>query len=254
MKIIILMLAAVLTTACVTSGDLPERESSPKEAALTNLRLASEYMQRGQRDRALEKLKRAVEQDPHLAVAHAYLGLVYEQMGKPDEAGIHYKTALRIDDEDANVRNMYAVYLCRNDRIKEAEKHFLAAATVPTYTTSETAYTNAGLCVLKRDDFTQAENYFRRALQINPNYSDALWQMAKLSNLTDRQLQARAFLQRLGAAAVLPAPALWLGVQVERDLGDTRAERSYAEQLQIRFPESAEARLLAESMINAGSS
>ncbi|MDH3646739.1 MAG: type IV pilus biogenesis/stability protein PilW [Gammaproteobacteria bacterium] len=254
MRIVICLLAAMLISACVTTGDAPLREASPEEAARTNLRLGSEYLQRGQRERALEKLNRAIEQDPHLAPAHAYLGLVYEQLGKPSQAETHYKTALRIDDDDANVRNMYAVYLCRNERIKEAVKHFLAAATVPTYTTSETAYTNAGLCVLKRSDYEEAETYFRQALQINPRYSDALWQMAKLTNLDDRNFQARAFLQRLANVSEMTAQALWLGVQVERSLGDNRAADNYAVQLRLKYPESVESRLLAESIQNDGSS
>lgn len=245
---------AILLSACVTSGD-PPREAMPEEAARTNLQLASEYLKRGQHDRALEKLNRAIEQDPNLASAHAYLGYLYEEMGKPAEAGQHYKKAVRIDDSDANVRNMYAVYLCRNDRVSEAEKHFVAAAESASYSTSETAYTNAGLCVLKKPgNEEQAETYFRQALQINPAYPDALWQLAKLSNQQGRDLPARAFLQRLASAMPLSSQALWLGVQVERNLGDNRSADEYAEELRLRFPESVEARLLVDSWGDDGSS
>lgn len=254
----ILISALVITTglsACVTSGDMPKREAMPLEAARTNLQLASEYMKRGQNDRALEKLKRAIEQDPDLAPAHAYLGYVYEKLGKSSEAEQHYKKAVRVDGSDANVRNMYAVYLCRNDRISEAEKHFVAAAQSANYTTSEAAYTNAGLCVLKRPDSAeQAEKYFRLALQINPSYPDALWQLAKLSNQQGRDLPARAFLQRLAAANTLSAQALWLGVQVERQLGDNRSADQYAQELRLRYPESVEARNLSDSWRDDGSS
>lgn len=254
MRILMCALLGIFAGACVTTGDVePRIEPEPSVAALTNLKLGSEYLQRGERERALEKLMRAVEQDPRLAPAHAYLALAYEQLGRAEEAGRHYRTALRLDDEDATVRNMYAVYLCRNNDITGAERHFLAAATVPTYTTPETALTNAGVCVMKADRREEAETYFRQALQHNPRYGDALWQMAKLSNIADRDFQARAFLQRLGEVAKMSSQQLWLGIQVERRLGDNRAATRYAEELRLQYPESVEARLLAESMRDAGS-
>ncbi|MDH3589819.1 MAG: type IV pilus biogenesis/stability protein PilW [Gammaproteobacteria bacterium] len=254
MRLVTGVLMALLLVACITTGDVdPGTEVSPQEAALTNLRLGSEYLQRGQTDRALAKLNRAVEQDPHLAPAHAYLGLVYEQLNQQKEAGKHYKTALRLDDDDPTVRNMYAVYLCRNNRMQEAEEQFLAAATVPGYRTPETAYTNAGLCLQRAADNAKAETYFRKALTLNPRYREALWQMAKLANAADRDFQARAFLQRLSEVGDLSSQALWLGIQVERKLGDSRAADEYAEMLRAKYPESNETRLLVESMRNDGS-
>ncbi len=248
MKRLALLLAVLAATGCVTTGDLPSAaEASPEDAALANLRLGSEYLQRGERERALDKLNRAIEQDPHLAPAHAYLGMVYGDLGRNDEASRHFRTALRLDDEDATVRNMYAVHLCRNDKIREAEENFLAAATVPSYTTPEIAYTNAGVCVLKLPDNELAENYFRTALQHNPRYAKALWQMTKLTNNVDRAFQSRAFLQRLSEVMQLSPQALWVGVQVEQTLGDERAADEYARMLMRDYPESVEARLLAES-------
>ena len=55
MKQLSIVLVVLLAAGCVTSGDSVERASSPKEAALTNLRLGSEYLQRGDRNTALEK-------------------------------------------------------------------------------------------------------------------------------------------------------------------------------------------------------
>lgn len=242
MKQLALALVLLTLVACVTTRTgPPPREVEPEQAALTNLRLGSEYLQRGDRERALEKLLRAVEQDPDLGAAHAYLGLTYEQLGQPAEADKHYRAAVRLDGNDPAVQNMYAVYLCRHDRITQAEKHFLAAIKIPTYATPETAYTNAGVCALKIPDPERAERYFREALALNPRYADALWQMARLAHNAGRDFQARAFLQRLADVAQLPPAALWLGVQVEHRLGDERVARRYGQELLERFPESVEA-------------
>ena len=41
------------------------------------------------------------------------------------------------------------------------------------------------------------------------------------------------------------AQALWLGVQIERALGDTASAASYAQQLRKNFPDSKEAQALS---------
>ena len=236
----------VLLAGCVSSGGSSERPSSPKEAAMTNLRLGSEYLQRGDRETALEKLTRAVEQDPELAAAHAYLGLTYEQLGQVDEADRHYRAAIRLARDDANVQNMYAVYLCRRDRVAEADKYFMAAVAIPNYSTPETAFTNAGVCQLKIPDADKAESYFRQALDRNPRYADALWQMARLTHEAGRDFQTRAFLQRLQEVARLSPAALWLGYRIETAMGDERAAGAYADELMRTYPESVEAAELNE--------
>jgi type IV pilus assembly protein PilF len=56
---------------------------------------------------------------------------------------------------------------------------------------------------------------------------------------------ARNYLNRVTQLVQASAEVLWLGLRVERQLGDRNAEASYALQLRNRFPDSAEARLLA---------
>lgn len=246
MKLAVTVLCLALATGCVSSSGPVKREASPKEAAMTNLRLGSEYLQRGDRETALEKLSRAVEQDPDLAPAHAYLALTYEQLGQIDEADRHYRAAIRLARDDAGVQNMYAVYLCRRDRLDEADRYFRAAISIPDYATPETALTNAGVCRLKVPDAASAEDYFRKALEINPRYPDALWQMARLTHQAGRDFQTRAFLQRLSEVARLSAAALWLGYRVETALGGDKAAAEYADQLMQAYPESIEAAELNE--------
>ena len=246
MKKLSVALCVLLAVGCVSSGDPTKRESSPKEAAITNLRLGSEYLKRGDRETAREKLTRAIEQDPELAPAHAYLALTYEQLGQLKEADRQYRIAIRLARHDANVQNMYAVYLCRRDRVADADKYFMAAVAIPDYRTPETAFTNAGVCQLKVPDVGKAESYFRLALERNPRYIDALWQMARLTHEAGRDFQTRAFLQRLQEVARLSPEALWLGYQIEAAMGDDKAAEGYADELMQSYPESVEAAELNE--------
>ena len=71
--------------------------------------------------------------------------------------------------------------------------------------------------------------------------------MAEVSFRQDKFLPARAYLQRYAEVGRHSSRSLWLGVQVERALGDRDAEASYALRLEKAFPDSKETRLLQES-------
>ena len=86
----------------------------------------------------------------------------------------------------------------------------------------------------------------RRALAQPAIYPEALIQMAGVSYERSNYLQARAFLQRYLDAAPATAAVLLLGHQIERALADEVAAKEYAVRLGTQFPESPEARILAD--------
>lgn len=240
-------------TACITDGVKEEKiEPSMTEASSANLRLGAAYLRKGDLEAAVSKLQRAVDLDPKNAQAHATLALAYERMGLDEDSRTHYERAIKLTRGDAVIDNLYGAYLCRNGQRAKAEKYLLKAATNPRYRTPEAAYTNAGVCAMRDERWEQAEDYFRAALRIQPRYVDALWHMAELSHRRERDLQARAFLQRLSSTGKLPPNALWLAMQVERNLGDTVAAERYGQQLKTRFPDSREAGQLLELERNGG--
>jgi len=241
-------LAAMVLTACVTTTNIdPAPPKEPEEAAEINTQLGAEYLRQGKLELAEEKLEKAIEQNPQLASAHLYLALTYDQLGDGAKAEKHYERALKLDPGTATTLNLYGAYLCRHDREQEADRYFEQAAKDKRYKTPEVALTNAGVCALRLPDQDVAETYFRQALAANPKFEDALWHMSRLSFEKANYLQARAFLQRYAEVGTMSAAALWLGVRVERELGDADAANRYAARLQQEFPESEEARLAAES-------
>jgi type IV pilus assembly protein PilF len=54
-------------------------------------------------------------------------------------------------------------------------------------------------------------------------------------------------LQRYLEVGAHTAQSLWLGIRIERELGDRDALASYSLQLEKSYPDSEEARLLLES-------
>ncbi|HET7588185.1 MAG TPA: type IV pilus biogenesis/stability protein PilW [Gammaproteobacteria bacterium] len=242
------MSAALLVAGCVSTTPTEDR-AQPKQAARFNVRLGVAYMQQGRLDLALHKLQRALRQDPNLPSANTAIARLYERRGNTDLATRYYQRALDIAPHDPKVQNAYGVFLCRHDRVAESEAHFLAAARDPDYTTAEAAYTNAGICLLKINEKDKAEADFRRALQVEPDYAEALWQLARLSYDEGKYLQTRAFLQRFMAHAREPqAGVLWLAARTEKALGADAEAQKFARRLMARFPRSAEATLASKMM------
>ncbi len=252
MKKIILIIA--LTVAVLSAcNQAPSRDNQLRpatdtnEAARANLRLGIEYMRRGDYEIALEKLNRARAADAKYSGIYNAFGLLYQQLGRKHDAEKNFKKALKLDPGDSSTMNNYGRFLCQVGRSEEAEKTFLRAAENPLYTTPEIAITNAGTCARKNDRARAAEKYFRQALDIDKTIPTALLQMSQLSLDKANYLSARAYLQRYLAVA-RPTPAsLWLGIRIERKLGDEDALSSYTLSLKNNFPDSRETGLLLES-------
>ncbi|HUP92382.1 MAG TPA: type IV pilus biogenesis/stability protein PilW [Solimonas sp.] len=233
------LLAAVLALAgCVSTGR--PSDANLVEAARINTELGIDYMRKGQMEPALEKLKRAIGQDPNNSVAQSAIAYVYQTRSEPELAEKHYRQALALDAENADARNNFGVFLCGRGEYAEADKYFLKAAQDPKYTTPDVAYTNAGVCA-KSFNATKAENYFRKALEANPKSPDALAQLASIAFRGKDYLRTRAFLQRFEAVGKPTAEMLWIGAQTEREMGDDLAARKYELRLRREFPDSAEA-------------
>lgn len=238
---VFLGLLAFTLTACVSTGG---QEGSDEEAARVNTQLAAAYLNRGDVDLAMEKVDRALEQDGDYAEAYLVKGMILARAEEYDDADDYYRRAARLGKGNATVQNNVAAYLCRRGHLGDGEQMFLDVARMPTYSRPAVAYTNAGLCAKRVPDTERAERHFRRALELEPSYGQALWQMAELSLEKKDYLPARAFLQRLEGVRALGPDGLWLGVRIERALGDEAAERRYASILLRDFPESPEAGLL----------
>lgn len=236
------MLAAA-ALGCVSNA--PPSLASDKDAARYNVQLGMNYLQLGDLESARDKLERAVQQDPSLPAAHAALGILYERAGDMRRAGDHLRRASRLAPDDPNMVNSYGGFLCRQGDRKEGIRHFEMAAGNAFYRTPETALTNAGVCARGIPDNVAAEDFLRRALEINRNHAEALLQLADLSMQTQRPMPARAFLQRFESVSPATPYSLDLGRRIEMLAGDPQAAAEYATRLRREFPDSREARSLS---------
>ena len=236
----------VLLSGCETIRETGSQHS-PERIAAANVELGLAYMQENENDVALQKFEKALKADPDYVPAHIATGLLYQRLGNLDQAEKYYKQALRLEPDNPRALNSYGQYLCQTGKIAESEKYLLKAAENPLYGAPEVAYTNAGICALREGDSVKAEEYFRKALQFNPNVTLALFQMTRISYEKQRYLSARGYLQRYFEVSDHSPEVLWLGIRIERELGDKDAVASYSLALRANYPDSDEAQLLLES-------
>jgi len=177
--------------------------------------------------------------------AHNIAGLVYAALNENQLAEESFQRALKLNPTDADANHNYGQFLCQRKREEEGIRHFLNAVSNPLYQTPERSYVNAGVCARRRGDLASAESYFTLALKTRANNPGALFNMADLAYARGDFPGAKTYLNRLTQVTPPNAEMLWLGVRVERRLGDRNSEASYALQLRNKFPDSKEARALA---------
>jgi type IV pilus assembly protein PilF len=231
---------ALTQSAAATAGF--ETDARQRARALTEL--AAGYFELGNMAVALEEVTIALRADPLYGPAHNLAGLIYGRLKEDRLAQEHFERAVRLDPLDSDANNNYGLFLCERKREAEGIGYFLAAVRNPLYQHADRTYVNAGLCSLRRGDQAAADGFFRRALEVNPNELQALYQLAVIAHRRGNPQEARAHLSRLTQLARPNPETLWLALRVERQLGDRDAEASFAAQLRSNFPESREARAL----------
>lgn len=248
---------ALLMTAlagCATDGSngfVTPRGGVSKDrlkAAEIQVSLAQGYMARGQQEIALGHLQKALRLNPRSADAHTVSGILNERIRRLEKAETHYRQAVVLEPESGDMNNNLGGFLCRAGKVEESFPYFDQALQDPFYKTPQAALTNAGMCANSVNRQDLAENYFRRALDRDPNFSSALLPMAVILHNSGDNMKARAFAQRYEFAEGDSAEFLSLAVDIEQSLGDDRAAKEYASRLLATYPDSAQARQLKEKL------
>lgn len=238
-RLLVLIALLIVVSGCATQQSTgSDGKSADQKAAESNTSLGLEYMNRGQFEVALGKLKKAVKADPNYAPAHTVMAVLYERIGEKELAGKHYQKAFEAAPADGDVNNNYGVYLCKVGESSRAMKHFLKALEDPFYSSPSVALTNAGSCELGRGDLEKANEYLRKALKIESDFPDALITMARLNFEKPDYLTARAFLQRYEAVASHGAASLLLAFKIETAAKDHKSALKYKRALEANFPDS----------------
>jgi len=233
------LFAASLLAGC--AGMQPQATVDQRRAAEVNAELGISYLRQNDLVQAQRALDRAIQFNPRLAMAHLGMASLRERQGSIDSAIEHYRTALSLEPDNSYVQTNLGDLLCRQGKVAEGQALLAKAVANPSYTARHVALLSAGLCDLNLGETERAERRMREALQIEPRYPDALFEMARLTYADGRPFQTRAFLSRLNALGVVAPESLLLCYKAEMQLGNHLDAHRCAERLKSDFSESEEA-------------
>src|SRR5690348_327044 len=98
LRALILCCGLLPLTACVTSSTnngFPGTTVDLKQASQDNVNLGIAYLRQGNRDVAMQKVQKAIEQDPDNAYAYTAEALIYNANEEPSRARDAFKIAMR---------------------------------------------------------------------------------------------------------------------------------------------------------------
>lgn len=154
--------------------------------------LGESYFMAGKSEKAIEIFNRLIEVEGS-ARSYAFLGLSYRNLGRFNEAIQQFEKGLSLDKKNS---------LCLFNLGYIAERQGAAAT---------------------------AETYLRKALQTNPDFADALLELANLRVAAKRPQEAAELLRHYVKVSTDPATGYYKLAMVERSLHDTAAaERDLA--------------------------
>lgn len=240
----LVIMLCVFAAACASQQQQEAESKSQRERARSHTDLGAVYYQQRQLDIALEEFTLAAKIDPDFALAYNGLGLVHAALGQDDLAERNFRKALQLEPNNSESHNNFGGFLCSKNRFDESIKEFMAAVKNPLYATPVIAYTNAGICALRKKDSVSAETYFEKALELEPLASIPAYQLASIQFKRNDAVKAKNTLQNIVLSQPNPEN-LMLAIQIARKLGNKDDEASYVLQLRRQYPNSEQAKSLA---------
>ena len=228
----------------------PSDESEARRRARIRLELAVNYFEAGKVAVALDEVKQALTNDPTFADAYNLRGLIYMQINDLPQAEESFRRALGLRSSDANVLHNYAWLLCQQQKYVEADQRFVQALGNPGYTSRSKTLMAQGLCQARAGQLAHAEQTLLRAYELDAGNPVVGYNLADLFVRKGELARAQFYIRRINNSDYANAESLWLGVKIERGLGDVVAMRQLAQQLRKRFPESRENRAMERGAFN----
>lgn len=161
------------------AADIAEAKKS-KKIAIINIELGMAYIEKGDMQRAKQKLLYAIKKAPELPEAWYSIAYFCEVTGNKAEAQADYLKAIKLAPHRGDTLNNYGTFLCRQGRYQDSIQYFLAAIKDPQYLETASAYENAGLCAEKIPNKSLAIQLFQKALAESPSLSVSKHALTKL--------------------------------------------------------------------------
>lgn len=221
----------------MTESDEPEA----RRRARIRMELAIGYFEQGQTNVALDELKQVIASDPTFPDAYNLRGLIYMRLNDMRQAEDSFRRAVALNPRDANVQHNFGWLLCQQARYEESFRAFEVAMANPLYAGRAKTLMAQGVCEARAGRTVQAERSLARSYELDAANPVTGYNLANLLYRRGDYVRSQFYIRRLNNSDQANAETLWLGVRVERRLGDQVAMKQLGDQLKKRYPQSREA-------------
>ena len=239
LRIIFLLGCVLILTSCTTA---PVQDLD--RASKLNADLGLAYLLKGRNEQALEKLKKAMKQNPDNAKAYLYTAELYRRLDERERADSYFQQAIDVAPDDSSINNNYGAFLCADKKYKEAFKYFDKALGNPVYVDRSKVFENIGVCSEEQGNIKVARDNYIKAIKINPNLTTSLLAVALLDFDLGNIKSAARYLKYFNRVGRDTPPSLWLGVLIAKKQNKIKVQRNLMWSLANKFPKSREAKLL----------
>ena len=250
MKSLLLLSSLLILAACASLPPANDAMQSPvaqqtpasdaRQRAKAHTDLGMRYMDQGRYSVALDEARLSLKADPGYPLGYNLLAVVDMMLGENAAAEENFQHALRLAPTDPDINNNYGWFLCRTGKPQQSLQHFNTASRSPLYQTPAKPLLNAGICALSMGDDKTAEEFLLRVQRADPSKLDAQFLLASICYRGGRYEEAKRRVDDLHQATEPTAETLWLGLRIERKIGDREAEGRYAGQIRRKFKSSKE--------------
>ncbi len=169
---------------------------------------------------ALPLLESGLKIAPHRADLRAALGESYFMSGKADKAIDEFKKLIELEPS-ARSYTFLALSYRHLGRFDEARKYFEEG--LKREPTNAACLFNVGFIEERQGDTAAADRHFQQALRSNPDFSDALLELANLRTKDRKLAEAAELLRRYVRVSHDPTAGYYKLAMVERSLHQTDA-------------------------------
>lgn len=225
---------------------VPAPYNATQVRAQRRLVLALAYFEQGQHEVAMQEVRAALQIDPQHAGAYNLLGLLHQRNNAlalaqhSFETSAHWAQRQGNSNDLADAQHNLGGLLCAQAQYPRALAQFVHALSQPNYQQPSKTHLAAGLCHLRAGNPDAARDSWQRSLSIDPRNPNTRYQLALL-DWQSRPEHAQALLAPIHAQQQGNAHSLWLAVRVAHALQQPNEVQHWGQQLQQRYPESAQA-------------
>ena len=192
---------------------------------------------------ALDEVKLALAADPSYFDAHNLRGLIYMGLNDLALAQASFNKALSLRPRDPDVLHNLGWLKCQQGLHEQGIAHFEEVLANPQYGSRAKSLLTLGLCQIRAGLKPQAEANLLKAYEYdagNPvigfNLANLLFQRGDLS-------RARFYIRRINNSQLANSETLWLGIRIEKRLGNGDAVSQLGLQLEKRFEDAPQTAL-----------